>query len=52
MAYVVQLLPDREEARFIRKALQAQINDPNLTSEEEDMAWKYIAQISAALRKS
>jgi len=49
--YAVQLLPDAEEARVIRDALQSYMRDHPLSTAEEDTCWKYISQISIALRK-
>jgi hypothetical protein len=49
--YAVQLLPDAEEARIIRDALDYYKNNRPLSTAEEDTCWKYVSQISIALRK-
>jgi hypothetical protein len=49
--YAVQLLPDAEEARIIRDALAYYKNNQALSAIEEDTCWKYVSQISIALRK-
>lgn len=49
--YAVQLLPTAEEARIIRDALSHYMKDCPLSTEEEDTCWKYISQISVAIRK-
>jgi hypothetical protein len=49
--YAVQLLPDAEEARTIRDALDYYKSNQALSTPEEDTCWKYISQISIALRK-
>jgi hypothetical protein len=49
--YLTQLLPTAKEARYIRKALtdHLQDHDGELSDEERDIAWMYIAKISQHL---
>lgn len=50
MDYVVQLLLDAKEARVVRNAL-SMYTDETHSSDDQDVAWKVISEISIELRK-
>jgi hypothetical protein len=51
MAYSVQLLPTTEESRIIRDALALYKDQAARNSDEVDVCWKFISQISISLTR-
>lgn len=52
MSYIAQLLPDREQAVVLRKALAAFTERDDVTSDEHDAAWSLLAKLTEQMRKN